>query len=61
MVEDVGLVDDEKIVSDCEKWIFVGDNISTGKRNDQVFHNACQVTSLNKMINRDVITQIIET
>ena len=41
-VEDVGLVEDEIIVSDCEKWIFFGDTISAGKKNDHVFHNACQ-------------------
>ena len=31
-VEDVGLVDDETIISDCEKWISFGDTISAGKK-----------------------------
>ena len=42
VVEDVGLVDNETIVSDCGKWIFFGDTISAGKNNDHVFHNVCQ-------------------
>ena len=33
-VEDVRLVEDEIIVSDDEKWIFFGDTISAGKKND---------------------------
>ena len=41
MLEGVGLVDDVTRVSDCEKWIFFGDTISAGKKNDHVFHNAC--------------------
>jgi len=32
---------DEAIVSDCDKWIILGDTISKGKKNDHVFHNAC--------------------
>ena len=32
---------DETIVSDCDKWIILGDTISKGKKNDHVFHNAC--------------------
>ena len=38
----MGFVDDETIINDCEKWIFFGDTLSKGKKNDHVFHNACQ-------------------
>ena len=47
VVKDVGLVEDETIVSDCEKWIFFGDTMSAGKKNDHVFHNACQTYIIN--------------
>ena len=41
-VEGGGVLDDETIINDCEKWIFFGDTMSKGKKNDHVFHNACQ-------------------
>ena len=34
------MIDDETIVSDCEKWIFVGATMSKGKKNDHIFHNS---------------------
>ena len=33
--------DDETIVNDCDRWIFFGDTLSKGKKNDHIFHNAC--------------------
>ena len=32
---------DQVIISDCDKWIFLGDTMSKGKKNDHVYHNAC--------------------
>jgi hypothetical protein len=32
---------DEVMVNECDKWIFFGDTLSKGKKNDHVFHNAC--------------------
>ena len=32
---------DTTIVNDCDKWLFFGDTISRGKKNDHVFHNNC--------------------
>ena len=32
---------DKTITNDCDKWIFFGDTISKGKKNDHVFHNTC--------------------
>ena len=32
---------DETILNDCERWIFFGDTLSKGKKNDHIFHNAC--------------------
>ena len=29
------------MVNECDKWIFFGDTLSKGKKNDHVFHNAC--------------------
>ena len=36
------MLDDEIIINDCEKWIFFGDTMLKGKKNDRVFHTACQ-------------------
>lgn len=33
--------EDVVMVSDCERWVFFGDTISKGKKNDHVFHNSC--------------------
>ena len=35
-------MDDETIINDCEKLIFLGNTLSEGKKNDHVFHNAYQ-------------------
>jgi hypothetical protein len=32
---------DEAMLSDCDKWIFFGETMSIGKKNDHVFHNTC--------------------
>ena len=32
---------DKAIMNDCDKWLFFGDTISRGKKNDHVFHNSC--------------------
>ena len=32
---------DQVIINDCDKWIWFGDTMSKGKKNDHVFHNAC--------------------
>ena len=32
---------DKTIINDCDKWIFFGDTMSKGKKNDHVFHNTC--------------------
>jgi len=32
---------DETILNECDKWIFLGDIMSKGKKNDHVFHQAC--------------------
>ena len=29
------------IINDCDKWIWFGDTMSKGKKNDHIFHNAC--------------------
>ena len=39
--------EDETIVNDADKWGFFGDTISTGKKNDHIFHESC----LNYIIN----------
>jgi hypothetical protein len=31
----------ETIINDCDKWLFFGDTMSRGKKNDHVFHNSC--------------------
>ena len=41
------MLDDETMISDCDRWIFFGDTISKGKKNDHVFHNACQTYIIN--------------
>ena len=43
--EEVGgeVLDDETMINDCEKWILFGDTMSKGKKNNHVFHNACQI------------------
>ena len=41
-VEGGGVLDNETIINDCEKLTFFGDTMSEGKKNDHVFHNACQ-------------------
>ena len=33
-------MNDEIIINNCDKWIVLGDNLSKGKKNDNVFHNA---------------------
>ena len=38
---------DKKLVNDCERWIFFGDTISKGKKNDHIFHNACTTNIIN--------------
>ena len=32
---------DTTIVNDCDKWLFFGNTISRGKKNNNVFHNNC--------------------
>lgn len=48
----VGLeeVEDETVVNDCDKWIFFGDTLSKGKKNDHIFHRSC-LTHINKFYN----------
>ena len=38
---------DETIICDCDKWLFFGDTISRGKKNDHVFHNSCLTHIIN--------------
>ena len=35
------LSNDKVMVNECDKWIFFGDTLSKGKKNDHVFHNTC--------------------
>ena len=39
--ESTNEIDNQKIINDCDKWIYFGDTISKGKKNDHVFHIAC--------------------
>ena len=32
---------DETLINDCNKWMFFGDTMSRGKKNDHIFHNSC--------------------
>ena len=32
---------DSTIINDCDKWVFFGETMSKGKKNDHVFHNTC--------------------
>lgn len=41
------MLDDETMINDCDRWIFFGDTMSKGKKNDHVFHNACQTYIIN--------------
>ena len=43
---------DETIVNDCDRWIFFGDTISTGKKKDHVFHNACVTYVIKHMMRK---------
>ena len=38
---------DNTIVNDCDKWLFFGDTINRGKKNDHVFHNNCLTYLIN--------------
>jgi hypothetical protein len=38
--ENGSLIDDETIINECDKWIFFGDTIEKGKKNDYVTHDA---------------------
>ena len=38
---------DERIVNDCDRWVFFGDTMSKGKKNDHIFHNACTTHIIN--------------
>ena len=39
--------EDTTVVNDADKWVFFGDTISSGKKNDHNFHESC----LNYIIN----------
>lgn len=32
---------DEMIANDCDRWVFFGDTMSKGKKNDHIFHQSC--------------------
>ena len=38
---------DKTILNDCDIWIFFGDTLSKGKKNDHIFHNACTTHIIN--------------
>ena len=38
---------DKTILNDCDRWIFFGDMLTKGKKNDHILHNACTTHNIN--------------
>ena len=42
----------DTIINDCDTWIFFGNTMSQGKKNDHVFHNSCFTYLINLYDNK---------